>query len=61
MSSMPVSPMPCASIRKPASGCYGFHQRGRTNYYVSSGLGIWGGKFRIGTRSEYVVLTLSPQ
>jgi len=22
---------------------------------VSSGIGIWGGKFRIGTRSEYVV------
>lgn len=29
-----------------------------TNYYVSSGMGIWGGKFRIGTRSEYIVLTL---
>ena len=38
---------------------FGSHQRGRTNYYVSSGLGIWGGKFRIGTRSEYVVLELS--
>ena len=37
---------------------FGSHQRGRTRYYVSSGLGIWGGKFRIGTRSEYVVLTL---
>lgn len=41
---------------------FGPHQRGRTQYYVSSGLGIWGGKFRIGTRSEYVVVTLtSPQ
>ena len=38
---------------------YGPHQRGNTHYYVSSGLGIWGGKFRIGTRSEYVVLHLS--
>ena len=38
---------------------FGAHQQGRTNYYVSSGLGIWGGKFRIGTRSEYVVLTLT--
>lgn len=36
----------------------GAHQRGRTRYYVSSGLGLWGGKFRIGTRSEYIVLTL---
>ena len=24
----------------------------------SRGIGIWGGKFRIGTRSEYVVATL---
>lgn len=39
---------------------FGAHQRGRTRYYISSGLGIWGGKFRIGTRSEYVVLTLRP-
>jgi len=37
---------------------FGAHKRGHTNYYVSSGLGIWGGKFRIGTRSEYVVLNL---
>ena len=34
---------------------FGNHQRGNTRYYVSSGLGIWGGKFRIGTRSEYIV------
>lgn len=38
---------------------FGAHQRGSTRYYVSSGLGIWGGKFRIGTRSEYIVLHLS--
>lgn len=37
---------------------YGSHQRGKTHYYVSSGLGIWGGKFRIGSKSEYVVLEL---
>ena len=37
---------------------FGPHQRGNTRYYVSSGLGIWGGKFRIGTRSEYVVATI---
>lgn len=39
---------------------FGPHQRGRTHYYVSSGLGIWGGKFRVGTQSEYVVVTLTP-
>lgn len=37
---------------------YGYYKKGETDYYVSSGLGIWGGKFRIGTKSEYVVLTL---
>ncbi len=37
---------------------FGSHKRGHTNYYISSGLGIWGGKFRIGTRSEYVVVNL---
>ena len=37
---------------------WGSHQRGKTQFYVSSGIGIWGGKFRIGTQSEYVVATL---
>jgi len=37
---------------------WGHHQRGNTRYYVSSGLGIWGPKIRIGTRSEYMVLKL---
>lgn len=37
---------------------FGPLQKGKTQYYVSSGLGIWGAKFRIGTRSEYVVATL---
>lgn len=38
---------------------FGAYQRGDTHYYISSGMGIWGGKFRIGTRSEYVVLTIT--
>jgi predicted MPP superfamily phosphohydrolase len=37
---------------------YGPLQKGSTRYYVSSGLGIWGGKFRIGTQSEYIVAEL---
>ncbi len=40
---------------------WGSHQRGKTQYYVSSGIGIWGGKFRIGTQSEYVVATLQQE
>ena len=34
---------------------FGPLKKGYTQYYVSSGIGIWGGKFHIGTRSEYVV------
>lgn len=37
---------------------FGPYRRGATDYYVSSGIGIWGGKFRIGTRSEYLVATI---
>lgn len=40
---------------------WGSHQRGHTQYYVSSGIGLWGGKFRIGTQSEYVVATITSQ
>ncbi len=38
---------------------HGYIQKEDTHIYVSSGLGIWGGKFRIGTQSEYVVIDLS--
>jgi hypothetical protein len=37
---------------------WGSYQRGNTRYYVSSGIGLWGGKFRIGTQSEYVVAVI---
>lgn len=37
----------------------GHLQKENTHFYVSSGLGIWGGKIRIGTRSEYLVLDLA--
>lgn len=37
---------------------WGSYQRGNTQYYISSGIGLWGGKFRIGTQSEYVVATI---
>lgn len=35
---------------------HGFMKKGGTNYYVSSGLGIWGPQYRIGTQSELVVI-----
>ena len=37
---------------------HGYLHKGDSHIYVSSGIGIWGGKFRIGTQSEYVVITL---
>lgn len=37
---------------------FGYLRKGNTDYYISSGMGIWGPKFRIGTRSEYVVATI---
>ena len=37
---------------------HGYLKKGNTHIYVSSGIGIWGGKFRIGSQSEYVVINL---
>ncbi|MDD2243187.1 MAG: metallophosphoesterase [Dysgonamonadaceae bacterium] len=37
---------------------YGYKKKRNTQFYVSSGLGIWGGKFRVFTRSEYIVIDL---
>lgn len=37
---------------------HGFVKKGETSIYVSSGIGIWGGKFRIGTQSEFVVFNI---
>ncbi len=38
---------------------YGYKKRGDTHYYVSSGIGLWGPKVRIGTKSEIVVIKLN--
>lgn len=37
---------------------HGYIKKGNTEVYVSSGIGIWGGKFRIGTQSELVVFEI---
>ncbi len=37
---------------------YGSRKIGSTLTYTSSGLGIWGAKVRIGTRSEFLILTI---
>lgn len=40
---------------------YGECQKEKTRFYITSGLGLWGGKFRIGTSSEYVVAEIVPE
>jgi predicted MPP superfamily phosphohydrolase len=37
---------------------YGYLKKSNTQYFITSGIGIWGGKFRIGSRSEYVVINI---
>lgn len=39
---------------------WGTLSKGETTYCVTSGLGIWGGKYRLGSQSEYVVINLIP-
>ena len=38
---------------------HGYLRKGESHIYVSSGIGIWAGKFRVGTQSEYVVFKFS--
>lgn len=37
---------------------HGYKKKGKTHFYVSSGLGIWGPLYRIGTQSELVEIQL---
>jgi predicted MPP superfamily phosphohydrolase len=37
---------------------YGYRKTGKTHFYVSSGLGLWGAPMRIGTQSEIVCIRL---
>lgn len=38
---------------------YGYKRKGKSQFYVSSGLALWGPPFRIGTISELVVFNLT--
>ena len=40
---------------------HGVYSRNKTQYYVTSGLGIWGPKIRVGTRSEYLILHIESE
>lgn len=48
-------------VHRMYENAWGFCQKGDTRYYVSSGIGIWGGKYRIGTRSEYIVAMIEAE
>ena len=37
---------------------YGYKKKGKTHFYVSSGLALWGPPYRIGTQSEVLLLEL---
>ncbi|MDP4274010.1 MAG: metallophosphoesterase [Bacteroidota bacterium] len=37
---------------------YGYLRKDNTQFYVTSGLGLWGAPFRIGTKSEVVLIKL---
>ena len=45
-------------VKKMYENPFGYSTRGNTHYYVSSGLGLWGPQYRIGTQSELVVISL---
>jgi Predicted phosphohydrolases len=38
---------------------HGYKKKGNTHVYVSSGLGLWGPEFRVGTQSEMAVIELT--
>jgi predicted MPP superfamily phosphohydrolase len=37
---------------------YGYMKKENSHIYVTSGIGLWGGKFRIGSRSELVIIDI---
>lgn len=45
-------------VRRIFEVAHGYKKKGRTHVYVSSGLGIWGPLYRIGTQSELVEIQL---
>ena len=45
-------------VRALYEHAYGYARRGGTQYYVTSGLGLWGPPYRIGTQSELLVIRL---
>lgn len=45
-------------VKSMYENAHGYSTRGNTHYYISSGLGLWGPQYRIGTQSELIVINL---
>ncbi len=45
-------------VKKIYEIAHGYLKKGNTQYYVSSGLGLWGAPLRIGSQSELLVIKL---
>ncbi|GHT64910.1 metallophosphatase [Bacteroidia bacterium] len=45
-------------VEKMYETAYGYNRKGNTQYYITSGIGLWGPPFRIGTNSEIVVFKI---
>lgn len=45
-------------VKRMYEVAHGYLKKDRTHYYVSSGLGLWGPQYRIGTQSELVVIDM---
>ena len=45
-------------VKKVYETAYGYVRKGDTQYYITSGLGLWGPPLRIGTNSEIVFLNI---
>jgi predicted MPP superfamily phosphohydrolase len=45
-------------VEKMYETAYGYNRKGNTQYYITSGIGLWGPPLRIGTNSEIVVFNI---
>lgn len=45
-------------VQKIYEKAWGYHKRGNTQYYISSGAGVWGPPVRLGSDSEVILLKI---
>ena len=47
------------SVKLTFPKSYGLYKKGDARLYVSSGVGTWGTKMRLGTQNEIIIITLT--